>query len=205
MVSWTLPQESAPGVIANVDLKQGTRPSSQDAHLRIESADGEGLPRNFLNTTVAITSTKEITGEVRQVAALQTSPGVYDAVAADLDEGVYAATVDQVEPETGRSVAQLKTGIVVPYASEYRLSLEASTEAQRLLKQLSDATGGKMLRLEEPADVWNRDIVPQPQRVPLWPWLLGIAIFLFPLDVAVRRLSVSRTELLGLLSRSRSP
>ncbi|MEO6456782.1 MAG: VWA domain-containing protein, partial [Chloroflexia bacterium] len=123
MVSWALPQESAPGVIANVELKQGTRPSSQDAHLRIESADGEGLPRNFLTTTVAITSTA---GGMRQIAALQTSPGVYDAVAADLEEGVYAATVDQADPETGRGVAQLKTGIVVPYASEYRLSLEAT-------------------------------------------------------------------------------
>src|SRR5688500_17110945 len=59
MVSWTLPQDSAPGVTADVELAQGTRPPSQDAKFRIESTDGEGLPRNFLRTTLAITSDRK--------------------------------------------------------------------------------------------------------------------------------------------------
>ncbi len=180
--------------------QQGTRPSSYDAEVRIESADGQSLPRNFLTTTLTITST---TGVVREIAGLQTSPGVYDAVASDLEEGVYAAVINQRNPETGRTVAELKTGIVVPYASEYRLSLEATDDARRLLNQLTEQTGGSILLLSQPTDVWNRDIVPQPQRVPIWPWLLTAAIILFPLDVAVRRLTVSRSDVLRVLSRSR--
>ena len=199
MVNWTLPLDSAPGVVSNIELTQGSKPSSYDAEVRIETSNGLDLPRNFLTTTLTITSTA---GGAHQFGALQTAPGVYDAVVPDLAQGVYEASVHQRDPETGRTVAELKTGIVIPYASEYRLSLEGTEQARRLLNTLTSQTKGQTLLLSQPEDVWNRDITPQPQRLPIWPWLLGAAMILFPLDVAVRRLTVSRSDLLRIISGS---
>ena len=198
-INWTLPADSAPGVVATTKLKQGSRPSSYDAEVRIEATDGLDLPRNFLTTTLTITST---TGAVLQVNALQTGPGVYDAIATDLEEGVYEARVNQRDVESGRSVAEKKSGIIVPYASEYRLSLEATAQAARLFNTLTTQTGGQTMSLASPEEVWNPNVKPQLQRLPVWPWLLAAAIILFPLDVAVRRLTVSRSDLERILTRS---
>ena len=40
-----------------------------------------------------------------------------------------------------------------------------------------------------------------PTRVPLWPLLLTLALLLFPLDVALRRVTIGRGDLRRLLRR----
>jgi hypothetical protein len=50
--------------------------------------------------------------------------------------------------------------------------------------------GGRVLR--EPRDAFARDILFDGQtRQPLWPYLLGLALVLFPFDVGIRRLKIS--------------
>jgi len=198
MVNWAMPKEVSPGLAATFVPEAGSSPAAQDVSVRIESVDAVGAPRNFLSTTLVVTTT----GNIRQeVPISQSSPGVYTGRVKGLRQGVYEAAIDQRDSQTGEHVASQRTGIVIPYPSEYRLSEDAVNQASALMGDLAQLGGGKELNMAEPAAVWSRDITAQPRRIPMWPWLLGLAMLLFPLDVAVRRLTLSRTELRQLLER----
>ena len=103
--------------------------------------------------------------------------------------------IDQRDPVTDKLVAAQQTGLVVPYPSEYRLRLGEARKGGDLLADLAQLGGGKTLVMTRPAEAFSHDIASQPRPVTLWPWLLALAILLFPLDVAVRRLSVTRSDL----------
>jgi Ca-activated chloride channel homolog len=165
----------------------------------VESVDSAGNERDGLITSVSVTNTA---GSSFSVPFVQGSPGVYSGVAKGLDEGVYQVQITQRSPETGNLVAQQTTGFVVPYPAEYRLVDNAEATARQLTSDLAQLGGGQVLSMQSTADVWRHDIVAQPMKIPLWPWLILAAILLFPVDVAVRRLSVTWSELLG---RTREP
>jgi uncharacterized membrane protein len=192
MVGWTLPQDTTPGLETAFTLLPGSLPAQQDAAVRIDSRDSQGAPRNFLSTSVVISTT----GEVRPKETIfQQAPGVYGGVVKGLKQGVYAVDVEQTDPVSGDVVTKQKTGLVVPYASEYRLSDDAVRDARALLTDLAQLGGGKQLDIAQPSAAFSHDIASQPLSLPLWPWLLAAAIFLFPFDVAVRRLTVTRADL----------
>ena len=86
-------------------------------------------------------------------------------------------------------------GLVVPYSSEYAVIENREQVASEFLADMAQLGGGQILSLDVITPVWRHDLVAQPIRVPLWPWLLLAGIILFPLDVAVRRLTVSWKDL----------
>ena len=79
--------------------------------------------------------------------------------------------------------------LVAPTPAEYRL---LGTN-ERLLAALRGATGGRAL--ETGADAWTHDLGTTTAATDLLPWLLLLALLLWPLDVAIRRVSVSRGDL----------
>jgi hypothetical protein len=107
-----------------------------------------------------------------------------------LAEGSYEAQVSQSERLTGISVAGQTGGLVVPYPDEYAPVENATQDAQALLGAISQLASGRTLSLNDHAASLDPPRVDQPRRVALWPWLLGAAILLFPLDVALRRLNL---------------
>jgi hypothetical protein len=191
MVSWSMPRESSPGLATTFSDIEGTADNMQ-ADVRIESVDTNGSPRNFLSTSVSISSTN---GFKTTVNAVQQSPGVYGAKVGNLKAGVYEVRVDQQDIALGNKVAQQVTGLVVPYPSEYRISADSVASAQALLSDVQQLGQGKALNIAQPAAPFTHDIVSQPRPIALWPWLLALAIVLFPVDVAVRRLTVSWADL----------
>jgi hypothetical protein len=80
-------------------------------------------------------------------------------------------------------------GLVAPTAAEYRL-LGVN---EPLLATLRAATDGR--RIASPADPWIHDLARTSSYTPLWPLLLIIALLLWPLDIALRRVSIGRREL----------
>jgi hypothetical protein len=86
-------------------------------------------------------------------------------------------------------------GVVVPYSSEYAIIEDRDKVAGEFLSDVAQLGGGQVLSLQSSAPVWSHNLQAQPMRVPLWPWLLLTAILLFPVDVAVRRLTVSWKDL----------
>jgi Mg-chelatase subunit ChlD len=200
MVSWTFPQEATPGLETTFSLSTGSAPGAQDVSIRVESHETGGAPRNFLDTSVTISDTK---GVRDKLPLTQFSPGVYGATTTGLTEGVYSVRVEQVDKETHAAVAAQSTGLVVPYPGEFRLSDDGGQAARALLTDLAQLGGGKELDITQPAAAFTHDITAQPQRVLLWSWLLLAAIILFPIDVAIRRLSFTWSDLRQILRPAR--
>jgi hypothetical protein len=192
MIGWTLPRETSPGLDTAFTVTDGSSPGSQDVTVRVESQDTSGAPRNFLDTSITVTATNQLG---KSASGVQQSPGVYGATLKGLKEGVYEARIEQTDPETQKVVAVQTTGLVVPYPSEYKFSTNTASAAKALLSDLAQLGNGKQLAIDRPAAAFTHDIISQPRPIPLWPWLLMTAILLFPLDVAVRRLTVTRADL----------
>ncbi|MCA9286577.1 MAG: VWA domain-containing protein [Phycisphaerales bacterium] len=76
------------------------------------------------------------------------------------------------------------------------------------LRAMAEATGGRLLNLEEPATAHLFDPAGLPRSAsqrPLWPALLWIALALFMVDVALRRIAWSGTDLIELYRRAVRP
>ena len=125
------------------------------------------------------------TGQGLEVPLRQSGPGTYEFTGQALEAGVYAVEAQEVGLA---GVARREIGgVVVPSAIELR-----TIGANRpLLEQIAEASGGR--EIVEPAAAYRRDgPAPLQRGESLWPWLLGLALLLLPLDVAVRRLSSFR-------------
>ncbi|WLR53137.1 VWA domain-containing protein [Bacillus tianshenii] len=94
--------------------------------------------------------------------------------------GVYYLQMQETEGEGKASSFQ--TGIVVPYSQEYNLE----TKDQQLLKDIATISNGTMI---ESAKEWDAsaNVPVRWQKASLFWFLLLIALFLFMIDVAVRR------------------
>lgn len=178
LVGWTFPGEESGGIEASFAERGGRE------YLRVESTNTDGSPRDFYSTTVALVG-PDLTPST--VALSQVAPGVYEAPLASLDSGAYAVRVTQTKP--GAAALGRTLGLVAPTAAEYRI-LGAN---RPLLAAIRSATGGR--ELAKPADAWVHDLALTSRSTPLWPWLLVVALLLWPLDVALRRVSIGRREL----------
>ncbi len=96
-----------------------------------------------------------------------------------------------------RPVGQITTGLVVPYSPEYR----AGTLNLDLLESLSALTRPKLAAagesgaVEQPQDAFTHNLPATAGSRELWQALLVLTALLFPLDVAVRRLHLTRRDL----------
>jgi hypothetical protein len=111
---------------------------------------------------------------------------VYEAALGEIDPGAYAVRVTQTRP--GSSPLGRTVGLVAPTAAEYRVL--GANEA--FLAALRTATGGSVV--ETPLDPWRHDLVSTSRSTDLWPMLLVLALLLWPIDIALRRVSVGRRE-----------
>ncbi|MGP1675209.1 MAG: hypothetical protein ACTS8Z_08355, partial [Candidatus Limnocylindrales bacterium] len=80
-------------------------------------------------------------------------------------------------------------GLVAPTAAEYRFL----GPNEPFLAALRSATGGA--EMVTPLDPWQHDLRTTSRSTDLWPWLLVLALLLWPLDIALRRVSIGRREL----------
>jgi uncharacterized membrane protein len=177
LVSWTFPGEETGGIEAVFDTTGGK------TTLHVESVEADGSPRDFYETTAVVVGPDL---EPADVPLVQVAPGVYEAGLGEIDPGAYAIRVTQTRPGTsplGRTV-----GLVAPTAAEYRVL--GANEA--FLTALRTATGGSVV--ETPLDPWRHDLVSTSRSTDLWPLLLVLALLLWPLDIALRRVSIGRRE-----------
>jgi uncharacterized membrane protein len=178
LVSWTFPGDETDGIEASFETVNG------QTRLHVQSVESDGSPRDFYNTLASITGPDFTTG---QVALDQIAPGVYEANLGEIDSGAYAVRITQTR--AGAAALGRTVGLVEPVAAEYRL-LGVNLP---LLAALRGATGGREVTL--PTDPWVHDLRTTSSFTELWPWLLVLALLLWPLDVALRRVSLGRREL----------
>lgn len=134
-------------------------------------------------------------GESAQIPLRQTAPGMYETEFDASEQGSYVVSV--VEKGEGRDIVT-SSGFSVAYPPEYR-SVRPNPE---FLGRLADTGGGKLVSQPEnvirPLENKGRTIKD------IWAWFVGIAAWLFLVDISVRRLMVSWSDLFGLLQRKKT-
>jgi uncharacterized membrane protein len=177
LVAWTFPGEETGGIEATFEDRGGR------TTLHVESVEADGSPRDFYATSAVVVAPDLASSEVTLV---QVAPGVYEVPLGEIDSGAYAVRVTQTRP--GASPLGRTVGLVAPTAAEYRL-LGAN---EPFLTALRTATGGAEVLTA--LDPWRHDLRTTSSSTDLWPLLLVIALLLWPLDIALRRVSIGRRE-----------
>jgi hypothetical protein len=195
LVSWTFPGEETGGIEASFENAGG------QTGLRVESVEPDGSPRDFYSTSAVVVGPDL---EPRNVDLVQIAPGVYEAPLGEIDPGAYAVRVTQIKP--GASPLGRTVGLVAQTPAEYRVL--GANEA--VLAALRSAGGGTAI--ESPLDPWRHDLTATDRFTELWPFLLVLALLLWPLDIALRRMSIGRRDLAaarawvaGIPARRRAP
>jgi uncharacterized membrane protein/Mg-chelatase subunit ChlD len=178
LVSWTFPGEETGGIEATF-VTEGN-----STKLRVESVAADGSPRDFYSTAVAITM-PDLTSKA--IGLSQVAPGVYEVPLGEIDPGAYVIRVSQTRP--GSAALGRTLGLVAPTPAEYRVL--GTNDA--FLATLRAATNGRAI--VTPEEPWTHDLTTNASSTDLWPTLLILALLLWPLDIALRRVSVGRREL----------
>ncbi|MBX3084810.1 MAG: VWA domain-containing protein [Anaerolineae bacterium] len=119
----------------------------------------------------------------------QVAPGRYEAELDPQTEGAYFIRVAGGSASGTGGVAQT-TGWVLSYSPEYRLR---STNAD-LLNKIADLTSGRVV-VGKPELAFVHNLIAEQASQSLWPWLLLSALLLLPIDIGVRRVVVTQTDL----------
>ncbi len=181
-VRWTMRARSRSNYKVSANVAGGK------GHVVLDALDEGGKYVNFLGLKGAAVSPKM---EELPLAFQQTAPGRYEADFDANEVGAYMVNVGYQgkDGETGFST----TGVAVSYSPEYK---DVKTNVG-LLERLARETKGKAI--EDPAkeNVFRHDLPKTQSPQDLWQRLLWLAICLFWLDVAVRRVVVTRKEIRG--------
>jgi Mg-chelatase subunit ChlD/uncharacterized membrane protein len=190
LVGALLPTPSLEGFEASTGI-EGT---ALALDLRAEALDGRA--RSGLSPVGRIVGAD---GTIQELPLIEVEPGRYRGTVALPEAGVYRAQV-LVKGGDGQALGVVSTGAVVPPSAEY---IQRDGNAS-LLQALADVTGGRAdLPVEQ---VWESPAATTKQSQPMtWP-LLWLALLLWPLDIAVRRLLLPRPRVVeAWLKQARLP
>jgi Ca-activated chloride channel family protein len=175
MIKWTFPQFHTSPFQINSRL-DGNR-----AILEVKShaADFQGELKAVI-TDGALKSSETV--------LTPTIPGEYEAEFDVSEPGVYLTKIEVYEPNDQNSIIGSVTGgFVIPYSPEYHIS---DVSADDKMQQLAEITGGRVLSLDEPEEVFKGEVVPKKRYYDMTHYLLAAALMLWIIDIAMRRLSI---------------
>jgi uncharacterized membrane protein len=183
---WTQVAQWSLRRVENADFTTEVSVEKGEGHVSVEALDEKGDYRNFLNLQTVVVSPK---GDRQSVRLEQTGPGRYEARFATKEVGSYLLNL--MEVKDGKLAGTQVVGASVNYSPEF----SAPEPNVNLLRRLTESSGGKMLDPRNPTDnpfLHDRRKTFQP--LDWWEWLLKLAVVLFTLDVAVRRIQIDRDE-----------
>jgi uncharacterized membrane protein len=152
--------------------------------------DARAADGSFLNGLALTTALVDPDLEGVQLPLQQTAPGRYELTFTPQDEGAYFLRIAGVDT-TGTEVRSRATGWVRSYSPEYTAR---RGDGAALLSEIAALTDGRSL-LGEPAAAFDHTLAAQTGQTPLAFALLLAAALLLPLDIAVRRLLVTRSDI----------
>jgi hypothetical protein len=172
--------------LENADFTTEVTVDKGEGLINVEALDAQGNYRNFANLQAYIESPK---GERQIVRVEQTGPGHYEARFPTKEVGQYMLNL--VEMKDGKVLGTQPVGTSVNYSPEFN----SSEPNLNLLRRIAESGGGKFL---SPTDFslnpFSHDRRKTFQPRDLWETLLKLAIVLFTIDVAVRRIQIDRDE-----------
>jgi uncharacterized membrane protein len=180
LVGWTLPAPKAEGLSASAHIEENR------AVINLEVEDPNGSPINFLfaHATIIGPDHGVIESELMQIA-----PGQYRSEITLSQPGIYLVRLGVNDGDT--SLGGEILGVVFPYSPEYRI---AGTDFP-YLRELARITGGG--ELADPVAAFTHNLDSVAKATEIWQPLLLVVAFLFPLDIAIRRVMVGKSDFLA--------
>lgn len=191
-VRWTILEGGASSLEVSV-RQEGTGAGGEQARVMVDALTPDNEYLDGLVVEANIVGPALVT---QTLTLRQTAPGRYEAAFDPEDEGAYLL---QVSARDGDATWIQPAGFVRPYPAEYH----ASGPDHGTLAQL--ATLGQGQVLADPSIVFRHDLPPTRSTRDLWPWLLVLAATLLPLDVGVRRVTMTRRDVARLWQRLTAP
>jgi uncharacterized membrane protein len=185
-VRWTITEGTTNNLESRVVME------GEQARLVVDARDNNGAFLNGLNLQFSLVDPN---GKPTLQTLQQVAPGRYEATFAPNTEGAYLLSVQGNNPSDQSLKLTQTTGWVMSYSAEYDHSKRGDGAA--LLKSLADLTGGRSL-VDNTGGVFNHNLRANVAGTPISASLLLIALLLLPFDIAVRRLVVTRTDLVRL-------
>jgi len=183
-VRWTITE----GVGGNVEVR--VQQQGEQVRVIVDAIADDGSYLNGLALQANVVA-PDLTAQA--LALQQVAPGRYEGTFTPRTEGAYFVRMAG-DGAQGAAVAQT-SGWVLAYSPEYR-SLEGDPDYLAAIARLG---GGSLI--SDPQVVFAHNLPAERAARPAWPWLLLFATFLLPLDIAVRRLLITRADLAKLAAR----
>jgi Mg-chelatase subunit ChlD len=170
---------------SNVEVR--VTPGEGQAAISVDARADSGAYLNGLAITANVVGPD---GSIQSVELRQVAPGRYAGAFEPSAEGAYLIRVAGSDPAAAQEAIAQTAGWVLSYSPEYR----ELTPDPNFLARLALTTGGEVMGADL-ARIYQRDLpAPQSAPQPTWPALLLLAALLLPVDIAVRRLVVTRYE-----------
>ncbi len=175
------------------NLEARVQPEGERARLIVDARDDAGDFLNGLALQARLVSLQQDTDEL---VLQQAAPGRYEALFTPAEEGAWFINIQGEGLVDGNPQQFMQAaGWVRAYSPEYDSGASGTRGADRaLLRDIAALTGGRDMS-EEPALSFEHNLQAREAWTPLWPWLLLTALLLLPLDIAVRRVIVTRGDL----------
>src|SRR5205085_4889890 len=177
------------GLHSNADVRVSR--NGDQATVTVDAQTDAGAYLNGLTMTVNVLAPD---GSSQTLTLVQVAPGRYSGTFTPNAEGAYlirVAGTDPTQPAGSQDPVAQTAGWVLSYSPEY----QTLTADPNYLSRLAASTGGFVMG-QDLAAIYAHDLpAPRAATRPIWPTLLLIAALLLPVDIAVRRLVVTRYEL----------
>ncbi len=172
--------------LENADFTAEVAVDKGEGVINVEALDEQGNFRNFLNLQAIVASPK---GERQTIRLEQTGPGHYEAHFPTKDSGLYMLNLTDLKD------GQVRGSQVVGASVNYSPEFTTSEPNMNLLRRIAESGGGKVLDVAVPStNPFLHDRLKTFQPRDLWESLLKFAIFMFTVDVGVRRIQLGRDE-----------
>ena len=173
---------------ANSNLETRIVMENERARIVVDARDDSG---QFLDGLLLTSALLDPDGESRRIPLQQTAPGRYESIFEPRSEGAYFLTINGSAELANETVAlaDLK-GWVLSYSPEYI----PREQDDKLLAKIAEITGGSNLA-EQPADVFAHNLGERQSATGIWQSLILLALILLPIDIAIRRLIITRSDL----------
>ncbi len=173
---------------ANENLETRILLEEDRARIVVDARDESG---GFLDGLALSGAVLDPDGDSMRLGLQQTAPGRYEASFTPQSEGAYFLNISgEAALASGATALTDLNGWVMSYSPEYL----PHTGDARLLADLAEITGGRNLA-EAPGDVFAHNLGERQAANDIWESLILLALLLLPLDIALRRLIITRGDL----------
>jgi hypothetical protein len=180
-ISWSITQNRESSVESIVDYEKG------QARLTVDARGADG---NYLNDVEMAANVVNPAGDVTALSLVQVAPGRYEGQFTPDREGAYLLRLTGTPSGEGEPAVAQTSGWVLGYSPEY----QRWEPDLQLLESVAGTTGGANIAAE-PGQAFAHDLPAERATRPIWPWLTLLAAVLLPVDIALRRLVLTRHDL----------